>query len=204
MKRITGLCLLIAALSLGGCGFQPLYAAKSKTDVSKVFAGVKIDSISGRQGQLLKAALEDRLNPDGSLPVNPTYRLNLTLTNSTVPIGVARDGTVSRYNVYLTSHYTLYRIADDKAISAGDLSYINSYNNLTNEYYSTYISEQDALKRNVTELAELYRQRLTTYLDEGAPEHDAKQIAATPQPVAYTPVLFNQIPGLSSLLPSHP
>ena len=150
----------------------------------------------------MKAALEDRLNPEGAVPPNPAYRLSLTFTNSTVPIGVARDGTVSRYNVYLTSHYTLYRNADDKAITAGDLSYVNSYNNLTNQYFSTYVSEQDALKRNVTELAELYRQRLTAYLDAGAPEEDPKTIAAAPRPAAYTTVLFNQVPGLSTVLPT--
>jgi LPS-assembly lipoprotein len=198
MNFFAKACLLITALTLSGCGFQPLYAKKPKEDVSKIFAGVKIDSIPGRSGQELKAALEDHLNPGGAIPQKPTYRLSLTLVNSTVPIGVARDGTVSRFNIYVTSHYTLYRIADDKAVTSGDLSYVNSYNNLANEYYSTYISEQDAIKRNVTEIAQLYRQRLSTYLDAGAPEEDPNQIAAGQHPVAYTPVLFNQIPGITA------
>ena len=201
-KRIFS---LIPLLFLMGCGFQPLYAKKAPGDASKVFAGVKIDSIPGRDGQEMRSALEDQLNPDGSLPVNPAYRLNVTFNNTTVPIGVARDGTVSRYNIYLTSHYTLYRTADDKAIAAGDLSYVNSYNNLTNKYFSTYESEQDAIKRNVIELAELYRQRLTAYLDQGAPEQDPKVIAASHGPVPYTPVLFNQIPGVTTATPiAHP
>lgn len=204
MNIIAKLCLLISAFTLSGCGFQPLYATKPKDDVSKVFAGVKIDSIPGREGQDLRIALEDRLNPEGAMPAKPAYRLSLTVTNSTVPIGVARDNTVSRFNVYMTSHYTLYRTSDDKPITAGDLSYVSSYSNLTNEYYSTYISQQDAIKRNINELAELYRQRLTVYLDSGAPEEDPTQIAAKPRPVAYTPVLFNQVPDASTLLPTRP
>ena len=201
------ICCLMAVLCLSACGFQPLYAKKAPGDVSKVFAGVKIDSISGKDGQEMHTALEDKLNPDGSLPVNPAYRLTATLSNSTIPIGVARDGTISRYNIYLTSHYTLYRNSDGKAIAAGDISYVNSYNNQINEYFSTYVSQQDAIKRNIAELAELYRERLTAYLDQGAPEQAPKDIAeSTHAPVAYTPVLFNQVPGITStsVPPTHP
>lgn len=194
------LCLLstVCCLLLSGCGFEPLYAKKPPGDVSKVFAGVRIDSIPGRQGQEMKASLEDKLNPDGAVPPKPAYRLAVSLSNTVVPIGVARDGTISRYNVYLTSHYTLYRNADNKPVTAGDLSYVNSYNNLTNQYFSTYISEEDAIRRNITEMAELYRERLTAYLDAGAPEQDPKITSAAHAPVAYTPALFNELPGITA------
>lgn len=187
---IPALCLLLSA-----CGFEPLYAKKDTHDVSKVFAGVKVDFVdSGHPGQQLRAKLEDSLNPDGALPVNPAYRLTVTFTSSAVPIGVARDGTVSRYNVYSNSHYILYRNSDNKAITSGDVSYVNSYNNLTNEYFSTYVSSEDAVTRNIDQLGELYRQRLTAYLEEGAPEQEIKQATGTIQK-AYTPTLFNQLPN---------
>ena len=168
------LFVLIPVL-LAGCGFQPLYGKKS-TDLqaSKLRAGVKIDSIpEAHDGQQLKIALEDLLNPDGGVPANPVYRLSVTsIHTTTTPIGVARDGTVSRYNVYMASKYVLYRNSDDKPISSGNISYVNSYNNLTNAYFSTYISQADATKRGITELSELYRQRLAIYLDAGAPEQE--------------------------------
>ncbi len=201
-KSFRILLAALAPLLLAGCGFQPLYAQKPAGDVSKIFAGVKIDSIPGRDGQQMKAALEDKLNPGGAIPTNPAYRLSVTLKTSVVPIGVARDGTISRYNAYLTSHYTLYRNADSKAITAGDLSYVNSYNNLTNEYYSTYVSEQDAYKRNIVEMAELYRDRLTAYLDAGAPDENPKVTTDTHGPVPYTPTLFNELPGITTT--NHP
>src|SRR4051812_25604590 len=103
LSRFLTLC--ICALSLSGCGFHPLYAQKDDNGTSKVFAGVKIDDIPGRQGQLMKIALEDGLNPEGDVPASPAYRLAVTFNESVVPIGVARDGTVSTYNVYLISHY---------------------------------------------------------------------------------------------------
>ena len=195
LSRFFTLC--ICAFSLLGCGFHPLYAKKDESDNSKVYAGVKVDDVPGRQGQEMRIALEDGLNPDGDIPASPAYRLAVTFTESVVPIGVARDGTVSTYNIYLMSHYVLYRNSDSKAITSGDISYANSFNNAVNEYFSTYVSEQDAIKRNITELAELYRQRITSYLDEGAPEQEIKKAdTINKAPVAYSPALFNQLPGM--------
>ncbi|KAJ8136738.1 hypothetical protein OY671_010049, partial [Metschnikowia pulcherrima] len=62
-------------------------------------AGVQVDALStqNRMNQQFKADLEDKLNPAGRVPANAEYRLKPTLTISTSAIGVARDGTVSRY-----------------------------------------------------------------------------------------------------------
>jgi len=190
-------CHLLPVFFLFACGFHPLYAKKtSDTDTSKVFAGVTVDSMPGRTGQLLKSNLEDQLNPKGAIPGSPAYRLSVTYKSSITPIGVARDGTVSRYNVYLTSKYVLYRNADGKAITSGEIGYVDSYNNLTNAYFSTYISEEDAFKNGITQLAELYRERITSYLSEGAPEQEVKTI--NPQDEKSTtplnPLLFGPDP----------
>lgn len=155
---LAGACGLMAA-----CGFSPMYG-KQQRDSSVLLAGVKIDPIEGRTGQLFKAELEDRLNPGGVVPSNPAFRLNVVLTSTANPIGVARDGTISRYNVYLDSKYELYRIHDGKKVAAGQLRQVSSYNNLSNAYFSTYISSVDAISRGVTELAETYRLRLSAYL----------------------------------------
>ena len=192
---ISGFCLLTSA-----CGFHPLYGKKtSEDDSSKVFAGVTIDSMPGRTGQMLKSTLEDQLNPKGATPPNPAYRLNVSFHSSVVPIGVARDGTVSRYNVYLTSKYVLYRNSDGKAITSGDIGYVDSYNNLTNAYFSTYISEEDAFKNGITQMGELYRERLSSYLNEGAPEQEVK----LPNPAEKStgplnPLIFNPNPPTHS------
>lgn len=164
--------LLVVALFLSGCGFHSLYGTRADApEGSKVMAGVKVDNIpNGRMGQQLKADLEDGLNPQGAVPPNPAYRLAVTLKDSTAAIGVARDGTVSRYNVYLYSEYALYRTSDGKEITAGNLRHVSSYNNITNAYFSTFVSQEDAVKRGIDELAQLYRQRLGAYFDEGAPE----------------------------------
>jgi hypothetical protein len=159
---------------LASCGFKPMYSKQAKTERSdsdsKVYDGVKVDTIAGRDGQLLTIELEDALNPEGRVPGRPAYRLAASFSMNEVAIGVGRDATVSRFNLYFDSNYTLYRNSDGKAITSGSIRHIGSYNNAANAYYSTYISRDDGIKRGITELGELYRMRLTSYLASGAKE----------------------------------
>jgi hypothetical protein len=149
------------------CGFQPVYGKKDGA-VPKSLAGVSIEPVGrDRDSQLLKFALEDNLNPGGAVPVNPAYRLNASLTSTASPIGIARDGTVSRYNVHLYSQYKLIRNSDDAVVTTGNVRHVSSYNNVTGAYFSTYISEEDAVKRGIGELGEMYRQRLAPFLTAG-------------------------------------
>ncbi len=162
VARTVGVFMLLA---LAGCGFSPMYGAASKQALE---GGVRIKTSSDASGRQLHDELEDRLNPQG-LPANPRYMLKVTLTSASAAIGVARDGTVSRFNVMLDSQYELVRLSDNKIIQNGDLSHVASFNNQPNQYFSTYISEKDAIRRGITELSELYRQRIGLRLLKDTP-----------------------------------
>lgn len=167
--------LLCLPFLLAACGFEPLYGKPPITENapdSRLNAGVKIDSIPGHLGQVFKNHLEDVLNPGGSLPKAPAYRLVANIGYITVPVSVARNGTVSRYNLNFSSDYVIIRTADEKPVTSGSVSYLSSYNNLTNIYFATYQAQQDALNRGTQALADLYRQRITAWLDSGAPVSD--------------------------------
>lgn len=155
------LCLLQAA-----CGFEPALAIKRAdgTPAGREAASVAVDPIRGREGQQFQAALEDRLNPGGTLSGAPKYHLKAGLQSSVSPIAVSPDGTASRYNVYLTVTYRLLRAADDQELAKGSLKRVASYNNISNAFYSTYISERDATSRAVVELAEDMRLRILAAL----------------------------------------
>ncbi|MDE3060084.1 MAG: hypothetical protein KGJ06_03650 [Pseudomonadota bacterium] len=165
----------LALATLTACGFHPLYAQREgeNTPAMDMLASVRIEAgggpTLGRLSQEFKQDLEDRVNPGGSIAAAKAYRLEVLLNSTTSAIGVSRDGTVSRYNVYLSSQYKLYRLADNKLMTIGALNHVSSYNNIINAYFSTYVSEEDATRRGVQELAELYRQRLAAYFEEGAP-----------------------------------
>lgn len=157
-----------ACAMLTACGFQPMYA-KAPKDTPSALAGVYVEPVNapseyGRMSQQFRADLEDKFNPQGRVPAAPAFRLNATLSLTESAIGVAQDGTISRYNLYLNSNYTLKDYVTGEVIATGKLRHASSYNNLTNAYYSTYVSRQDAIMRGVTEMSEMYRQRLAPYL----------------------------------------
>lgn len=156
LRNITCCVLLL----LTACGFEPMYGAKNQEQLS---VGVLIEAPKDEMGQQFQQNLEDALNPHG-LAGAPTYKLVVTLISAVGGMGVARDGTVSRFNVMLISNYNLIRIADNKVINAGEIRHVSSYNNQANQYFSTYISQKDAIKRGVMELSELFRQRMASLL----------------------------------------
>lgn len=156
--------IYLSLIMLSACGFSPMYGTENANALA---VGVRIEAPDGRLGHALKEQLEDKLNPPGGVPANPTYKLHVTLSQKASPIGVARDGTVARYNVEMNSVYQLTRLSDGKLLKQGDVRHVSSYNNLARAYFSTFISERDALDRGVVELSELYRQRITSVLAEG-------------------------------------
>lgn len=170
---------------LAGCGFHPVYGTASSLPAnSPLREGVKITaSASGIITQTLEPSSNIDTNSSAAmarqftnnlsdmLPATdaPVYELQVTITQSSVGLGVARDGTASRYNYVLNSSYNLIRLADGKIVDSGSLSNVTSYNNPNNQYFSTYISEQDARKRGIKELAESYRMRLISYIEKKQP-----------------------------------
>ena len=187
-KSIKPFCCLLPiayCLFLSSCGFQPVYSKSSGMSAqSPINAGIKISasadsivSISGSNNNSINSSastsmsrqfinnLEDLLGTS----VAPEYKLDVSITESNVGIGVSRDGTASRYNLVINSSYKLIHIADNKEVDSGSLSNFTSYNNPNNQYFSTYISERDARKRGISELAELYRQRLVAFVEKKQP-----------------------------------
>lgn len=166
--------ILILPLLLSACGFQPLYGRHAPSGAP--MAGVKIQTsaVVGREAQELKSDLEDRLDPDGARSGPVEYQLNAALIVTKSAIVIAPDGTVQRYNIILESPYELIRIADGKKVTSGKLRHVTSYNNVNQAYFSTYVSEADVIRRAITELSEVYRQRLAAFLTQGKPVAGAK------------------------------
>jgi hypothetical protein len=175
------LCLLTTA-----CGFTPVYgtAPSASCANSPIFAGINITASDGAittsdtiinnnshapsVTRQFKENLEDLLAPmNNGKP--PAYHLEVIISQTTSAIGISRDGTASRFNLNINSSYKLTNKSGDKLLDTGKISSITSYNNPSNQYFSTYISEQDARKRGIMELAQLYRLRLSVISENSTP-----------------------------------
>jgi hypothetical protein len=128
-----------------------------------------IDPIPARIGQILKAALEDRLNPEGLHSATPRYRLHLTLRKSLVPTVVESNGTIQRYDVRFDSDFQLYERDKKIPVFTGSLHRTGSYNSAPNANFATYEAQQDTIERTLQEVAEDYVLRLSGYFASQKP-----------------------------------
>ena len=167
------LSLVISSIILlAGCGFRPMAAADVATPGGQALSGerasVDIQAQTRRDGralgQLFRVTLEDLINPGQKRANNQTYQLRVSLSPIVSPGFVAPDGKAQRFIVNLQSGYELRRIADNELIEHGTLSRSSSYSNLPNSYFSTFVAEQDTLKRLTQQLAEEYRFKLASLI----------------------------------------
>lgn len=168
---------IFAMLCMAACGFQPLqgqaYRSSLTADLSSIAVSVSGSSLNNgntnavtiprRYGELLKAEIEDSVNPKAAQSTKQ-FDLTISFTESDISLFVNPDGTASRGNLdYLTS-YSLRRIVDGKVVASGSIRRVSSYNSSPTADFASYISIEDARKRAMQELAQDYKLRLAALL----------------------------------------
>jgi LPS-assembly lipoprotein len=161
MLRPTWLSSLAAVMLLvSACGFEPMYGTQGGTAArSSILAAVQVETPKGRLGELLRAEIEDGINPEYRY-ATPLYRLNIALTEQDTALFINPDGTSSRGDLRYTSSYTLTRIDTKKIIHEGSVTRVSSYNSSETADYAAFVSREDARVRALTELAQDYKLRL--------------------------------------------
>ncbi|GGO95410.1 LPS assembly lipoprotein LptE [Stakelama pacifica] len=140
MKRVASFALL---LSLGGCGLQPLYQGGGSGKVATMLSSVEVSPIKGQDGWLMANALRDRLGSDGTAN---RYRLDVTLDDSIIGLGVRRDDSITRERRTLRARYRLTDTSSGLVImdaTAGSDAGID----VVGSEYATIAAERSALER---------------------------------------------------------
>jgi len=152
--------LLLLGLSLAGCGFQPLYGAHTiHTDAD--LAGIRVDPIHERAGQLLEIALRDGFNPE-NIGVEARSVLVVILGESVGDFAIRSDGTTSRQIYNLTAAFKLTDLKTHKLLLEGHSRSNNSYDVAENEY-SVVVARDSAEKRAVRQLSDDIRARVAMF-----------------------------------------
>lgn len=156
--RTTMLLLLFV---LASCGFQPMYG---NTSYRQALTGVTVADIKGREGQLFKQKLEDQINPaaEGS---DRRYVFVSTLNIHKIAVAIDQNRRVSRYNIDITANYEL-KDASGKTVHKDKLHALTSLNVVPSEF-ATYVAEQDATDRALSELAIRTSQKLASLIAAG-------------------------------------
>jgi len=159
MKPLAALAL---AMMLSGCGLQPLYQGGGSGAVATTLTSVEVAPSAGRDGWLMTNALRDRLQNDGTAK---RYRLDVTLDDSIIGLGVRRDDSVTRERRTLRARFRLVDqrsgqvVLDDTAGSDAGVDVVGSE-------YATIAAERTALERLSQIVADQIVTRLAVYARE--------------------------------------
>jgi len=154
----------LAAFALSGCGLRPLYAGGEAGPVVQTLRGVQVAPIPGRDGWLVRTALQDRLgHAEGNAA---RYRLEVELSDDITGFGIRSDNAVTRERRSLRARYRLVDagrgtvVLDATAGSDAGIDVVSSE-------YATVAAEQTALERLSTEVADQIVSRLALYAQRG-------------------------------------
>ena len=112
--RLRAVAILLAAVTLGGCGFTPLYGTLG---VSGGLSSIKVNVPQGRTAFLLGEDLDDAFGRDRDKAA--VYRLDISLLEKRYPRGLRVDNTADRYEAHLVVSYQLVEMGTGKVLKAG-------------------------------------------------------------------------------------
>ena len=173
MSRFLGVAFVVgAALSLGACGFKPLYATGTTPDgMETYFSQVFVEPIPGRQGVHLRNQLMDALTPAGT-PGSAAYRLTIKLEDLKEGLAIKENTQITRYNYALTAKYELRDSVSGEVLDRGTARAIAAYN-VAESQFATQSAERDAQERAAREVGEDIRLRLGLYFENRFGSKDA-------------------------------
>lgn len=171
MLKQKVILMLLAVLTIGACGFQPLYVqrendniwyfgGKFNNSIADEMQKVKIEPIADRFGQLMRNHLLDSLTPKGA-PSRPKYRLYVTLESKNVHLQALREdiSATREMAIYKVNYYMME--GDKQLFKSDSVSYV-SYDILNNPY-STTIAQKKAEKEAAKIIADDISLRIGAY-----------------------------------------
>lgn len=111
--------LLLGAILLQGCGYQPLYATRDDgSSVSQDLASVSVEMQSTRVGQLVRNEIVRSIRPAGGAAPD-RYVLKLAATGDSQTLVDTSDTVHRRLAYNLTTDFQLIDISSQKPIFSG-------------------------------------------------------------------------------------
>ncbi len=123
-------------------------------DIADELGAVRVGRTFERNGQLLRRALQQRL--EDSRPGTPArYELRVGLTTATELQGYRQDGLISRVRVTMTSDFTMVRAEEpNEELLRGTARRFDAYNIPDLQFFAADVSREAMERRLVDALAE--------------------------------------------------
>jgi LPS-assembly lipoprotein len=157
---IRGVVIVASALALSACALHPLYGGGTEGEVASTLRQVTVDPIPGRNGWLVYNKLKQRLAESGSS--TPGYRLQVTLDDEIIGLGIRGDRAVTRERRTLRARYQLVSLSNGQVVldaTAGSDAGID----VVSSEYATVAAEQTAAENLANAVADQIVARLGLY-----------------------------------------
>ena len=141
--------LVLAALALGGCGFRPLYGSRDGQDMpaQRELAAIDVGLIPERSGQLLRQALQQRMNRSDDAPAK-RYELSVSFGVSGDVIGIQQDSTASRLREVATATWSLKLLDPGRTlVTNGTARALDGVNIIDQQYFAADLEGEAAQRR---------------------------------------------------------
>jgi len=165
---IASVCAGLAALALGGCGFQPLYGGSTAggARLSEVMAGIEITPIPGRVGQKLRNELIFA-NTGGGAAAQTRYKLDIVIRESITDQLVQITGDATGQVYQLDAAFKLIDLSNNAVIYQGKAISRAPYNRFQ-EVFANVRARYDAENRAARTVSESIKTQVAAHLSRAA------------------------------------
>ena len=151
---------------LSGCGFHPLYAPATDGALGPAqteMAAVWVPVIPERSGQLLRQALQQRLEGAGS-DAEKRYTLAASFALASDALAIRPDTTATRVRLIGTAPWTLSTLGSPpQPLTTGQALVIDGYNILDSQYFTSVLENDVVAGRIANTLADQIVTKLAIY-----------------------------------------
>ena len=159
-RRLAALCL--AAL-VAGCGFHPVYGVQGP---HRALASVYVGIIPNRSGQLLRQALQARLQGAAS-GVAQKYVLTVFFGEAIEGLGVQNDNSTTRNRNVGSATWALHPANDPTvSLAKGYVRSVDGYNVIDEQFFYQDLEQDAADHRLAQALADQIVMNLGLYFDK--------------------------------------
>lgn len=143
----------LAALSLSGCGFTPLYGGPQGTNASAALETVQVQNIPDRTGQILRLTLQQNLYRNGP-PVQALYLLSVGYSISATGEGIQADSSTTRTRFTATAQWSLSPIGQpSRILTSGGATAMNAINVIDQQYFAGTLETQTVNQQLANEIS---------------------------------------------------
>lgn len=167
---LRGGVAVLTAGPLAACGFRPVYmptASGNPGPAERELAAIHVNLIPDRSGQLLRQALQARMNSDSG--VAPRYDLSVTYWITGEGVAVLPDTTAARQRMSANAIWTL--TTDDPAhlkIITGTARSFGGVDVIDTQYFGNDLAAEEMIRLFADQIAAQITLRLASYFRERA------------------------------------